>query len=102
MVDDGKIKMHATFQPRGTHPPMSNAERQREFRRRNPDYYKRYRARMKAETQARVAQRLVEAQAAAPAPATPEGVWITLPAMAPVEAAKPAAAAPKAMRFVEG
>jgi hypothetical protein len=55
-----------TFLPRGTHPPVSNTERQREFRRRNPGYYGRLKAKERALTKARVeAILLAQRQAAA-------------------------------------
>jgi hypothetical protein len=44
---------------------MSNAERQRRFRERNPGYYGRLHARRRAEAKAAVAQRLAMAQAVA-------------------------------------
>jgi hypothetical protein len=40
-------------------PPMSNAERQRQFRERNPGYYQRLHAKRRAEINARIEARLV-------------------------------------------
>jgi hypothetical protein len=44
-----------TFQLRGSHPPVSNTERQRQFRERNPGYYARLQAKRRAGCKARVA-----------------------------------------------
>jgi len=44
-----------TFQPRGSHPPVSNTERQRQFRERNPGYYARIQAKKRAASKAYVA-----------------------------------------------
>ena len=44
-----------TFQPRGFHPPVSNTERQRQFRERNPGYYARIQAKKRAASKAYVA-----------------------------------------------
>ena len=52
------------FQPRGMHPPMSNTERQRQFRERNPGYYGRLHRKRKAELEA-MARATVEARVAA-------------------------------------
>jgi hypothetical protein len=51
-------------------PPMSNAERQRQFRERNPGYYGRLHRKRKAEVMALIAARTAaaEAMAARPAP----------------------------------
>ena len=54
-----------TFQPRGTHRPMTNAERQAEFRRRNPGYYGRLHAKRRAGVKARAAARAFAAEFAA-------------------------------------
>ncbi|MEM1011133.1 MAG: hypothetical protein AAGI46_02800 [Planctomycetota bacterium] len=50
------------FQPRGTHPPMSNTERQRQFRERNPGYYGRLHRKRKAERLARLAAKAAQEQ----------------------------------------
>jgi hypothetical protein len=42
-------------------PPMSNLERQRQFRERNPGYYGRLHARRRAETEARLEMKRLEA-----------------------------------------
>ncbi|MEX0774383.1 MAG: hypothetical protein WD042_01580 [Phycisphaeraceae bacterium] len=85
--------------------PVSNTERQRQFRARNPGYYGRLHAKRRAVIQARVAQMIALRQAMAvervplalPAPA----VMIELPLMARVPAELVAAppAAPKHMTF---
>jgi hypothetical protein len=59
-----------SFQPRGSHPPKSNTERQREFRRRHPDYYRLLQAKRRARSKAwlaayRLAQRAEAAEAMA-------------------------------------
>src|SRR5688500_11360566 len=46
------------FYPRGSFPPVSNTERQREFRERNPGYYARIQAKKRAACKARVAAML--------------------------------------------
>ena len=50
------------FQVRGSHPPTSNTERQREFRRRNPGYYGRLHAQRRARVKALAAHRAAIAQ----------------------------------------
>jgi hypothetical protein len=58
-----------SFIPRRTGNAKSNAERQREFRERNPGYYGRLHAKRRAECKARVAARVAAArQAAFPSP----------------------------------
>lgn len=73
------------FFPRGSFPPVSNTERQRQFRQRNPGYYGRLHAKSRAESKARVAALLAAAeQAALPEPvAIPVKPVLMLPA--PVE-----------------
>src|SRR5688500_4720459 len=68
-------------------PPMSNTERQRQFRERNPGYYQRWHARRRALIKARIAEaRALAAQPLAlPAARQP----LALPAM-PVRLALPA------------
>jgi hypothetical protein len=44
------------FIPRGSSPAMSNAERQRQFRKRNPDYYRLLHAKRRAASKARFAE----------------------------------------------
>src|SRR5687768_3474619 len=61
--------MKPVFYPRGHFPPVSNTERQREFRERNPGYYQRLHAKRRAEIKARAAQLEVAAPAPAPVPA---------------------------------
>src|SRR5687767_11414339 len=50
-------------------PPMSNAERQRQFPEGNPGYYGRLHAKRRAAVRAMVAERVAAAQVAAAAPA---------------------------------
>ena len=47
------------FQPRGSHPPRTNTERQRDFRRRHPDYYRLLQAKRRARTKAWLAAYLL-------------------------------------------
>ena len=54
------------FYPRGYFPPVSNTERQREFRRRNPDYYRRLQAKRRAALRAYGATRAIVAAWAKP------------------------------------
>jgi hypothetical protein len=54
------------FFPKGHFPPMTNTERQAEFRRRNPGYYQRLHARRRAAVRALMAERKAAALAAAP------------------------------------
>ena len=63
------------FQPRGFHPPVSNTERQRQFRQRNPGYYQRLHAKRRAALKARI-----EAQTLADATAAAEPIKFTIPA----------------------
>src|SRR5687768_6139066 len=56
---------HATFQPRGSHPPVSNTERKRQFRERNPGYYARIQAKKRAASKAYVAAMLQKERAMA-------------------------------------
>src|SRR5690349_13212560 len=52
----------AVFFARGSFPPVSNTERQRQFRQRNPDYYRLRKARQRAASKAYLAQwRAIEA-----------------------------------------
>jgi hypothetical protein len=44
------------FYPRGSFPPVSNTERQRQFRERNPGYYARIKAKQRAASKAYVAE----------------------------------------------
>ncbi len=58
------------FIPRGTYPPVSNTERQRQFRQRNPDYYRLLQAKRRAPIKAaraarRAAQHALAAEARA-------------------------------------
>lgn len=48
-----------SFRPRGQFPPKTNAQRQREFRQRNPDYYRILQAKRRAPLKAMKAQRAV-------------------------------------------
>ena len=60
------------FYPRGYFPPVSNTERQREFRQRNPGYYGRLHAKRRAESKARPAAQAAVEQPGLSAPfATP-------------------------------
>jgi hypothetical protein len=54
--------MKPVFYPRGYFPPVSNTERQREFRERNPGYYQRLHAKRRAEAKALAAERAVAAE----------------------------------------
>jgi hypothetical protein len=69
------------FQVRGSHRPTSNAERQREFRRRNPGYYGRLHAKRRADAKALAAQRAAVAQLLAVKP-TP--LMLPAPVVIPV------------------
>lgn len=85
-------------------PPMSNAERQRRFRARHPNYNRDYKARQRAIINAGAAQLIAQVRAAAAellaqptaASGMPEGVWIKLPTreLVPVEATPPEAPMP--------
>jgi hypothetical protein len=63
-------------------PPMSNTERQRQFRLRNPGYYNKYNARRSAIYKGAKAR--IEAMAAADAAAAPAPAPLALPAPAVV------------------
>lgn len=68
------------FIPRGSFPPVSNTERQRQFRQRNPDYYRLLKAKERAATKARVAERLAAQRAAAqPVPLALPAPIMTIP-----------------------
>ena len=73
----------ARFFLKGDFRPMTNAERQAEFRRRNPGYYQRLHAQRRAALKARMAQRKEAERAAvmamADAQAMPEPVTLTIP-----------------------
>ena len=55
--------MQPVFYPKGHFPPVSNTQRQREFRGRNPGYYQRLHAKRRAAVKALVAQRVTPAPA---------------------------------------
>ena len=75
------------FYPRGYFPPVSNTERQRQFRERNPGYYRRLHAKRRAETKARVAALAEQAATAVPEPlafpATPPRLMLPAPVQDP-------------------
>ena len=72
----GRYMQHPpSFQVRGTVPAMSNAERQRQFRQRNPGYYGRLHAKRRAAVRA-----LAAARAAAATPARAEPLMLPAPA----------------------
>jgi hypothetical protein len=52
------------FYPRGSFPPVSNAQRQREFRRRHPDYNRQQKAKFRARVREYQAMKLAERAAA--------------------------------------
>jgi hypothetical protein len=62
--------------------PKSNAQRQRDFRERHPDYNRQYKARVRAAAKARKAARL-QAESAA-LPAAPQQLALPAPAVLPV------------------
>src|SRR5688572_1064043 len=64
--------MLTKMQFRGDHPPMTGAERQAAFRRRNPGYYQRLHAQRRAAVKERLAQLNAAEQ-------TPAQVILTLP-----------------------
>jgi hypothetical protein len=72
------------IQFRREHPPMTNAQRQAAFRKRNPGYYQRLHAQRRAVLKAMMEQRLAaeraeRAAAEAMAQATPEPAILALP-----------------------
>lgn len=77
------------FQRRGSRPPMSNTERQRAFRERNPGYYGRLHRQRKAEQRAFVAAHNAAKQLVALKP---------MPLMLPAPAEDPAMAALNALK----
>lgn len=79
-ADASGMGSHAKFQSRRDFAPMSNAERQRRFRERHPDYYRRLHAARRAGVIARgVANKLAAQAVAAEAVAHREPLMLPAP-----------------------
>ncbi len=72
--------------------PKSNAQRQREFRARNPGYYRKYNARAKARRRAAKAMLRARTVAAAQAQAAPLFAELIMATLTPVGAPRPTTA----------
>ena len=82
--DDGDKRMLPKMQFRRDHAPMTNAERQAEFRKRNPGYYQRLHAQRRAAVQALAAQRKAAAQVILTIPVPTVRLALPAPAVIPV------------------
>src|SRR5688572_24923223 len=90
----GNMQPPPVFFPRGSFPPVSNTERQRQFRERNPGYYGRLHAKSRAECKARVAAALAAVQQVAlPVPPVTPVLMLPAPVQDPAMAALNAMAA---------
>src|SRR5687768_14335559 len=80
----GNMQPTPVFYPRGYFPPVSNTERQRQFRERNPGYYARIQAKKRAASKAHVAAIRAAERAAAAMLAKSRQLMLPAPVELPV------------------